>query len=92
MKTTLIAIFTAALAGCAATSSVVPIGADRFMMSKQAATGFTGLGNLKAEALIEANAFCVKDGRKMEMLSATETAPPYILGNYPRVELQFTCK
>ena len=34
------------MVGCAANSGIVPIGNDTFFISKQAATGFTGLGTL----------------------------------------------
>ena len=81
-----------ALAGCAATSSIVPMGGGMFMMSKQAATGFPGLGNLKAEVLTEANAHCQQMNKSMRVINSSETQPPYILGNYPRVEVQFRCE
>ena len=83
---------TVLLAACAASSSSVPIGRDTYMISKQAATGFSGLGNLKAEALGEANGKCSSMGKSMELIGATESKPPYILGNYPRVEIQFSCR
>ena len=47
----------ALLIGCAANSGVVPIGNDTFFVSRQAATGFTGLGTLKAEAMREGTVF-----------------------------------
>lgn len=81
-----------ALAGCAATSTVAPLGGDTFMLSKQAATGFHGLGNLTAEVLTEANAHCVKLGRGMQVVSTSESQPPYLFGNYPRAEVRFTCR
>lgn len=79
------------LAGCAANSGVVPMGGDAYMVSRQAATGFPGLGNLKAEALQEANQFCTSQQKAMEVIQTTETSPPYLLGNYPRAEVQFRC-
>jgi hypothetical protein len=87
----ILATFAALLAGCAATSNIVPMGGDTYMMSKQAATGFPGLGNLKAEVLTEANAYCAKAGKKMQATQTSESRPPYILGNYPRAEVQFSC-
>lgn len=70
----------AALTGCAATSSISPMGVsstgnDTFMLSKQAATGFSGLGNLKAEVLTEANAHCSRSGKKMQVLNTSESSP-----------------
>ncbi|MFZ0725586.1 MAG: hypothetical protein WAM61_07330 [Desulfobacterales bacterium] len=79
------------LSGCAANSGVVPIGPDTYMVSKQAATGFPGLGNLKAEAFKEANQYCTGQGKYIRVVNTTETAPPYVFGNYPRAEIQFMC-
>ncbi|VTU37109.1 hypothetical protein [Variovorax sp. PBL-E5] len=79
------------LAGCATNSGVVPIGGDTFFITKQAASGFSGVGNLKPEALREAYTYCATTKQKMETISMTEAQPPYIFGNFPRVELQFKC-
>ena len=79
------------LGGCAANSGVVSLGADRFLVSRQAATGFSGLGTLKADALREAEQHCVKKGQTVYVLKTTESKPPYVLGNYPRAEVEFMC-
>ena len=87
------AIGLASLAGCAS-NILVPMGQDKYMIAKQQATGFSGLGNLKGEALTEGNAYCVSAGKQFEVLSATETKPPYALGNYPedpvRLQVELT--
>ncbi len=77
--------------GCASNSGVVPIGPDTFMISKQAATGFPGLGNLKADALKEANQYCIDHGKHLRVVNTSETSPPYVFGNYPRAEIEFMC-
>ena len=82
----------ALLAGCASNTGIVPMGQGVYMMAKQQATGFPGLGNLKAEILQEANAHCSRLNRPIRVTNVTETQPPYILGNYPRVEVQFVCE
>ena len=79
------------VSGCTTTSGVVPIGQDTFMVSRQAGTGFAGLGNLKADAFREASQFCVKQGKSLQVVSTSESSPPYILTNFPRVEVQFMC-
>lgn len=79
------------LVGCASNSGVVPMGHGSYMMAKQQATGFSGLGNLKPEILQEADAFCTKQGKGLRVTDVTETKPPYLLGNFPRVEVQFVC-
>ena len=79
------------LAGCASHSGVVPIGPDTYMVSRQAATGFSGSGTLKAEAFREANEFCLSQQKKLQVVSTTEAQPPYILANFPKAEVQFMC-
>jgi hypothetical protein len=79
------------IVGCASNSGVAPMGGDSFMVSRQAATGFSGTADLKAESLREANKYCIERGRELDVLSATESRPPFILGNYPRAEVQFRC-
>ena len=91
MKSIITIIALLFLVGCAANSGIVPIGQDTFMVSRQAATGFPGLGNLKADAFREANQYCVNQGRSLQVVHTSESNPPYILGNYPKVEIQFMC-
>jgi hypothetical protein len=79
------------LSGCASHTGVVPNGHGGYLIAKQAATGFPGLGNLKAEALSEASQHCAAQGREFVLVNATETQPPYMLGNYPRTEIEFQC-
>ncbi len=67
------------------------MGKDTFMVSRQAGSGFAGMGNLKADAFREANEFCVKQGKCLQVVSTNEAQPPYILANFPRVEVQFMC-
>jgi hypothetical protein len=68
-------IAAAAMAGCASHTGVVPTGQDSYMIAKQAATGFPGLGNLKAEALQEANQYCRGEGRELLVTRTMETQP-----------------
>ncbi|KLU22265.1 hypothetical protein EOS_31495 [Caballeronia mineralivorans PML1(12)] len=77
--------------GCAANSGVVSMGQDNFMVSRQAATGFSGSGNLKADAFREANQYCTDQMKDMKVISAHEGEPPFLLGNSPKAEVQFKC-
>lgn len=61
------------------------------MIAKQQATGFPGLGNMKAELITEANQYCILQGKFLQVVNTVETQPPYVLGNYPRSEIQFMC-
>ena len=80
-----------ATVGCAANSGVVPLGPETFMVSRQAATGFSGSGTLKAEALTEAGQYCAARGRVMQVTTTQESQPPYVLGNFPKAEVHFVC-
>ena len=79
------------LAACASHTGVVKMGQDTYMIAKQQATGFPGLGNMKAEIIAEAAQHCAGLNKELQIVSTHETQPPYILGNYPRSEIQFMC-
>ena len=76
---------------CATDSGVVPAGENMFVITKQAASGFSGMGNLKAETLTEASTFCSKTGKVIKIVDSQESQPPYVFGNFPRIELTFQC-
>jgi len=61
------------------------------MVSRQAATGFSGSGTLKAEAFQEAAQYCEKLGKSLQVVSTQEASPPYVFGNFPKAEVQFMC-
>jgi len=61
------------------------------MVSRQAATGFSGSGTLKAEAFQEANQYCTNLGKSLQVVNTHEASPPYILANFPKAEIQFMC-
>ena len=90
MKIILFAIVIA-VAGCAANSGVVSMGSDNYFVSRQGATGFSGASTLKAEALQEANQYCQMQKKTLEVVNMTEAQPPFVLGNYPKAEVQFKC-
>ncbi len=69
----------------------MPIGKDTFMVSRQAATGFSGSGTLKAEAFQEANKYCEGLSKNLQVINTHEASPPYVFGNFPKAEIQFMC-
>ena len=79
---TMLALLIVCAVGCASNSGVVPMGSDSYMVSRQAATGFTGMGTLKAEAMKEAYEQCQKTGKSVQVLEAVDAKPPYIFGNF----------
>lgn len=91
MRIFLISALTLLVTGCATNSGVVPIGQNSYMVSRQAATGFSGSGKLKAEAFQEASEYCTKIGKYLQVVNTEEAKPPFILGNFPKAEVQFRC-
>ena len=93
MKKLVILISTAVglLSGCASNTGIVPMGRDTYMIAKQQGTGFPGLGSMKGEIITEAVQFCEKQGKEFQLTATKETQPPYVLGNYPRSEIEFMC-
>lgn len=65
------------------------MGNNTYMITRQAGTGFSGSGTLKAKALHEASKFCEKQGKQMKVVAITEAKPPYILANFPKAEVVF---
>ena len=80
------------LSACASHSPIVPNGRGGFFVSKQASTGFPVIGVIEAELLTEAQQHCVNQGKTMQVDQVDKTKPPYLLGNYPRVEMHFSCR
>lgn len=90
-KKILITIYSFLIVGCAANSGIVPMGNNTYMVSRQAATVFSGMGTLKADAMKEAYQECQKTNKSVSVLEAIDAKPPYILGNFPKTEIRFKC-
>ena len=90
-RTFVTAVIFGFLTGCAYNSGVVDMGAQTHFISKQARTGFSGMGKLRAQVLEEAGRFCAAKDKELEVLKIEEPPGPYILGNFPRVDLTFSC-
>jgi len=90
MKYSILSIFIL-LAGCAQNSGIIPMGGETYMVSRQAATGFSGMGTLKAEAMREAYEQCQKSQKIVKVLETIDAKPPYIFGNFPKTEIRFKC-
>ena len=92
MKLALPLVIALLIVGCA-TSSTGPIaaGGDTFVVSRQAGAFPSGREPLLAEAITEANTKCVSLGKAFKLISTTENPGPYILGNYPKATVVFSC-
>ena len=66
---------------------------ERYRVFHQASTGFSGTGGIRRTAVQRATQFCNAKGKKRKMITVLEhtAAPPYILGNFPRIEIIFVC-
>lgn len=58
------------IAGCATSSDFVPYGNGNYVINAEDVWGTTTAGGLKVRAAQEANAFCDKQGKKMEVVQA----------------------
>jgi hypothetical protein len=78
------------LAACAS-SGPIATGKDTYMLTKTSAGGaFVSGASVKADLLIEANAFCAKQGKVMTLLNATaKNAIPF--ARMPSSEISFQC-
>jgi Short C-terminal domain len=66
-------------------------GNPTYRVFQQGGSGFVGLQSVREDAEQRANAFCDSKGRVMESLTETTSTPPYIFGNFPRIEIVFDC-
>lgn len=91
-KKLLIALCAIFCASCASHSPIVQNGKGGYFLAAQQSTGYPGLGNLESELYAEAEQHCRGQGKAMQVEQVEKTKPPYVLGNYPRVELHFACR
>jgi hypothetical protein len=66
-------------------------GEQSYRLFQQGATGFVSLEAVRSDVEELAENNCKRKGRSMHGVAETDAVPPYILGNFPRVELVFEC-
>ena len=66
-------------------------GNESYRVFIQGSTGFVPIQAVRDDAEQRAKEYCGRKGKAMESLSETVAKPPYILGNWPRVEIVFDC-
>ncbi len=66
-------------------------GNPTFRVFVQGATGFVSMQSVREDAEQRATAFCDRKGKAMESLTETTSTPPYVFGNFPRIEIVFDC-
>jgi hypothetical protein len=66
--------------------------AEAYRVFIQGATGFVSMSAVREDAEQRAAAFCgAKGDRRWDAIEETSADPPYILGNFPRIEIVFQC-
>jgi hypothetical protein len=66
-------------------------GVETHRIFHQGATGFTPISAVRSSAMARAVEFCKLKGQALYLVEETTSKPPHILGNWPRVELVFSC-
>ena len=80
------------IAGCSTTSTgPLSAGDGNYIVSRQAGAFPSGREPLLQEALAEASYRCFENKKLLKVISTTENPGPYILGNYPKATIVFTC-
>ena len=83
-------ILSLGLAGCAGvTDVVVPMGQDTFMIACHGTMGWSSAGAQKAKAFQQADEYCKKLGKQLQVINTTET--PSGFGKIASAEVQFRC-
>lgn len=90
MRTSLMLIVTACMAGCAS-SGPVQTGKDTYMIAKTSGGGiFVSGATVKADLIQEGGAFCAKDGKTLQLISAeSKNAIPF--ARTSSAEIAFKC-
>lgn len=92
IRTTLALAVISITTGCATNSTgSVSAGPDTFAVSRQAGAFPSGREPLLTEALSEAAATCGSLKKTLKLITTTENPGPYILGNYPKATVVFSC-
>ena len=66
-------------------------GNEAYRVFNQAGSGFVSIQSVRDDAEQRAKDFCDRKGKAFESLTETTAVPPYVLGNFPRVEIVFDC-
>lgn len=72
-------------------SKTTPVGVEEYRVFHQGATGFVLLDDVRNDAERRASSFCQRQDKVMRPLREIASQPPHILGNFPRIELIFSC-
>ena len=77
--------------GESVTVNPTPPGVEEFRVFQEGATGFVSIQSVRETAEQRAADFCERSAKVMMSLRETTAKPPFLLGNFPRVEIIFGC-
>ena len=80
------------LVSCLSTHGVVSIGDNEFYISKATSHSIAGTEVIKTEALKKAGDFCNSKNKSLDIINLFENEGPFGFGNFPRIELTFSCE
>lgn len=66
-------------------------GSTEYRVFRQGATGFVSIQSVRSDAEQAATEFCDRKGQALNPLRETVATPPFVLGNFPRIEIVFEC-
>ena len=81
----------AVYSGETSTEDVATTGSTEYRVFNHASSGFVSIVSVRIDAKQRATEFCQRKSRSMRTLRETVAKPPYILGNFPRIEIIFEC-
>jgi hypothetical protein len=91
-KTSLLLAGIIIITGCATTTTgPTPAGENTYVVSRQEGAFPSGNEPLLAEALEIATNFCSSQGKVVKLINTHENQGPYILFNYPKATVTFSC-
>ncbi len=64
---------------------------ESYRIFKQGASGASSPLTIRGEIELSASDYCRAKGKELRLLRQTASTPPYLLGNFPKVELLFEC-
>lgn len=89
---TVLLVAAASSFGCATkTTGPIPAGENTYVITRQEGAFPSGSEPLLAEALGEANEFCSNQGKVFDLVDTYQNAGPFVLGNYPKATVTFSC-
>ena len=66
-------------------------GLEKYRTYYTGTTGFVPEETIRKNAMKEVESFCSQSGKRPYLIEETMSVPPYILGNWQRIEILFSC-